>query len=515
MLKLAAMDYQIIVVVVTIILMVFLLVKDYLRPGIILFSAVVVFLMFGILTPAEALAGFSNKGMITVALLFLISEGIRRSDSLKPITKRIFPQKGCSVKRGYAAILPIVASISAFMNNTPIVVIFIPHIKAWCKRVSLPLKKFLIPLSYAAILGGMCTLIGTSTNLVVHGLMLDAGLSGLTMFEIGKVGVIIAVVALLYLIFFADKMLPGDSETESAGENHIVEVVLAARFPGIRCKATEFDFRKHYGADIIAVRRDGEELEELEGYEFKENDTLVLATNDSSFVDTWGESRVFLVITNGRQHEGSVERWKRVLSLLLLVIMVAGATLSQVPAIRELFGQTTPDMFFWAAIVTVIMAACNIFPAKKYTKFISWDILITIASALAISRAMINSGAADALAAAIISLTADASPYAVLAAIYITTNIITEIITNNAAAAFAFPIGLSAASQLGVSAAPFCIAICIAASASFSSPIGYQTNMIVQGLGGYKFRDFLRIGLPLNIIAFVISMIFIPIFWNF
>lgn len=172
-------------------------------------------------------------------------------------------------------------------------------------------------------------------------------------------------------------------------------------------------------------------------------------------------------------------------------------------------------MLFWAAIVTTIMALCNIFPAKSYTKFISWDILITIASALAISRAMTLSGVADWIASGLLSVCSQMSPLVVLAALYITTNIITELITNNAAAAFAFPIALSLSSQLGISPMPFCVAICIAASASFCSPIGYQTNMIVQGLGGYRFSDFIRIGLPLSIITFIVSMIFIPIFWSF
>lgn len=203
--------------------------------------------------------------------------------------------------------------------------------------------------------------------------------------------------------------------------------------------------------------------------------------------------------------------------LSLLTIMVAGATFGQIPEIKALLPEVNMDMFFWACIVTVIMAALNLFPAKKYTKFISWDILITIASALAISKAMTNSGLADLIAEKLTMLSGDGtiSPIIVLAALYITTNIITELITNNAAAAFAFPVAMSTAVQLGVNPMPFFIAICIAASASFSSPIGYQTNMIAQGIGNYKFRDFTRIGLPLNIISFILSMILIPIFWKF
>ena len=196
--------------------------------------------------------------------------------------------------------------------------------------------------------------------------------------------------------------------------------------------------------------------------------------------------------------------------------MIAGATFGQMPRIKALAPGINMDMFFWVCIVTVIMAVLNLFPARRYTKFISWDILVTIASALAISKAMTNSGLADMIASKLTStISGDASPMIVLASLYIVTNIITELITNNAAAAFAFPIALSAASQLGVDPMPFFVAICIAASASFSSPIGYQTNMIAQGIGNYKFRDFTRFGFPLNLIAFILSMVLIPVFWKF
>lgn len=168
-----------------------------------------------------------------------------------------------TIRRGYARILPTIASVSAFLNNTPVVVVFIPIIKQWASRTGLPLRKFLIPLSYAAILGGMCTLIGTSTNLVVHGMMLEAGLEGFTMFELGKVGIFIAIAGTLYMIFFAAKRLPGENAPN--GEEHparneesrIVEAVLGPRFPGINRSFKEFDFRTHYGAEIREIRRGG------------------------------------------------------------------------------------------------------------------------------------------------------------------------------------------------------------------------------------------------------------------
>jgi di/tricarboxylate transporter len=185
------------------------------------------------------------------------------------------------------------------------------------------------------------------------------------------------------------------------------------------------------------------------------------------------------------------------------------------PFMQGVLPQESLDMFFWAAVVTVIMAFAGIFPAKQYTKYISWDILVTIASALAISTAMTRSGLADWVAQSLVGLAHYYSPMVVLALLYIVTNLITELITNNAAAAFAFPVALAVSQQMAVSAMPFMVAITIAASCSFSSPIGYQTNMIVQGIGGYTFRDFLRVGVPLNIIAFVLSMVLIPIYWSF
>lgn len=195
--------------------------------------------------------------------------------------------------------------------------------------------------------------------------------------------------------------------------------------------------------------------------------------------------------------------------------MIVGATVGELPFMEELFPGIDLDMFFFAAITTVIMAWTKLFPARKYTKYISWDILITIACAFAISRAMVNSGVADVIAHGIIDMSDDYGPHVLLAVLFIITNLFTELITNNAAAALAFPLALSLSNQLGVSPMPFFVVICIAASASFSTPIGYQTNLIVQGIGNYKFMDFVRIGLPLNILTFIISVILIPLIWPF
>ena len=517
------LTFEMIIVFLGLIGMVTALILDKMRPGMILFSVVVLFLCSGILTPKEMLEGFSNKGMITVALLFLISEGVRQSGALGQLIKKLLPQGKTTVLKAQARMLPAVSFVSAFLNNTPVVVIFAPIIKRWAQSVNLPATKFLIPLSYATILGGICTLIGTSTNLVVDGMILDAGHKGFTMFELGRVGIFIALAGFLYLLLFSSRLLPdvrvdrvGDGEKESdASSYHRVEAVIGARFPGINKRVGDFNFVRHYGAEVKEIKRGGESIvDNLARTKFREGDTLILMADDS-FISTWGDSSVFVLLANGKDIEPKSSRKKRWLALTLLVLMIAGATVGELPFIEELDLGIDLDMFFFAAVTTVIMAWTKLFPARKYTKYISWDILITIACAFAISRAMVNSGVADSIAHGIIEMSDDYSPHVLLAVLFIITNLFTELITNNAAAALAFPLALSISAQMGVSPTPFFVVICMAASASFSTPIGYQTNLIVQGIGNYKFMDFVRIGLPLNIITFLISVILIPMIWNF
>ena len=517
------MTFEIVFVLLSLLGMMAALIADKMRPGMVLFSVVVLFLCVGILTPKEMLEGFSNKGMITVALLFLVSEGIRQSGTLGQVIKKLLPQGKTTVFKAQLRILPSVAFISAFLNNTPVVVIFAPIIKHWAKSVNLPATKFLIPLSYVTILGGICTLIGTSTNLVVHGMILEAGYEGFTMFELGKVGIFIAIAGIIYLFIFSKRLLPDarpdtavpDEEVEEGEKLHRVEAVLGARFPGINKKLSDFNFQRHYGAEVKEIKtRNGQRyVDHLEDVVLREGDTLVVMADDT-FIPTWGESSVFVLLTNGNDPDTSGKK-KRWLALILLVLMIVGATVGELPATKEMFPDIKLDMFFFVCITTIIMAWTNIFPARKYTKYISWDILITIACAFAISKAMVNSGVADCVAGFIIGLSDDYGPHVLLAILFVITNLFTELITNNAAAALAFPLALSISAQLGVSPTPFFVVICMAASASFSTPIGYQTNLIVQGIGNYKFTDFVRIGLPLNIITFLISVILIPLIWNF
>ena len=519
------MTFEILFVLLGLVGMLTALILDKMRPGIVLLSVVVVFMVAGIITPRQMVAGFSNRGMITVALLFLVSEGIRQSGALSTLVKKLLPGKGATVAQAQTRILPVISGISAFLNNTPVVVIFAPILKNWAKRVGLPCTKFLIPLSYATILGGLCTLIGTSTNLVVHGMMIDRGMSGLKMFDLAYIGVPITVVGLAYVIIVSKRILPDerpdnfeDEEAEAgdASGRHIVEVVLGSRFPGLKRRLKNFDFKRRYGAEVKEIRQGGQVITgSLGEVRLQEGDTLVLEADDA-FTRTWGDSSVFLMMTNGKEiPTRPVPVWKKWTALALLIIMIAGATVGELPAVQERFPGVKFDMFFFAAVTAVVMAWLKIFPPKKYTKYISWDILITIACAFAISAAMEESGLAALIARFIKSVSGALGAWGALALLYVVTLIVTELITNNAAAALAFPLAIETAAQFGVDPMPFFIAICIAASAGFATPIGYQTNLIVQGAGNYKFTDFIKIGLPLDFIVMAISVGLIPLVWPF
>jgi len=517
------MNFEIIFVLSGLALMVFALIKDYMRPGLTLFSVVVLFLCAGILTPKEMLEGFSNKGMITVALLFLVSEGIRQSGLLSQIFSKVLPKGETTVMGSQARLLPLIAGMSAFLNNTPMVVIFAPIIKRWAQNVKLPPTKFLIPLTFAVSLGGICTLIGTSTNLVVNGMIMEAGYEGLSMFEIAKIGIPIAVIGLLYLILFSNKLLP-ESRSKSVEESveedekegwHRIEAVLGPRFPGINKKLGDFNFSRHYGAIVKEVKTGGQYVTtHLEDVVLREGDTLVLLADDS-FIPTWGDSSVFLMLANGKEDIKPISNKKRWFALGLFLFMILGATLGELPIVKEKLPNVKLDMFFFVCVTTIIMAWAKIFPARKYTKYISWDILITIACAFAISKAIENSGVAALAARYIISLSETFGPYVLLAMTFLITVLFSQLITNNAAAALGFPVALSVATQLGVNPMPFFMIICVAASTSFCTPICYQTNMIVQGIGGYTFMDFVKIGLPLTIIVFLVSVFLAPIIWPF
>ncbi len=573
------------------------LIREWAPTDLVFVAAAVFLTLAGIITPQETFAGFSNQGVLMVAVLFIVAAGLRETGVLEYIGS--FLLATVRTERGVLARLSLVIlPMSAFLNNTPIVAMFMPMLVNWSRRIQISPSKILIPLSYLAILGGTCTLIGTSTNLVVHGLMLDHQLAGLGMFEISMVGVPYALIGLGYLIWFGPRLLPERKELleqlSDARREYLIEVVVQPEYrmigktieaaglrslpglflieigredriigpvrpndvikagdrlvftgivssivelqqiPGLVpsadpsyevtpkqqrqrriCEAVisdqsplngktirEADFRAHYGAAVVAVHRGGARLENKIGdIRLRAGDTLLLQTPPHFWRAHHNDSAFFLI--SDLQQWRPLRRDRAGLALLLfgiLVVLLAGEFVA--PAIA-------------AAAAAVLMIALGCVSVSDARQSIEWQVLVTIAAALAIGIALEKTGAASAIAMALVDATAFLGPIAALAIIYILVSVATELITNNAAAVMVFPICLETAQIYDVSSRPFLIALVLAASASFMTPIGYQTNLMVYGPGGYRFSDYLRVGGPLNLILWCVAVLLVPWIWPF
>ena len=600
------MTAESIIVTITLLYIIAAFMLELMRPGLILFSAAVIFLATGIISSEEMIAGFSNNGLLTIAVLFLVNEGIKQSGLITRLFQLLLPRKKNPVMYLIPRIMVPVAFLSAFLNNLPIVVNVSPLLMKWASAMKISFKKFLIPLSYAAIFGGMCTLIGTTSNLVVHGLMLENGFQGLHLFELGKVGLVISLVGFIYMSVFGNWLLPGkkikinetnadvkdyyfnlrltenssllgqtvenntiaglnglyvisiernnkilypdrhniklyhDDDILVAGNadrlnyiiahkevrlkgieflNHIdpselkqYEVVLSPRFEGLGLTVAEYNFFQHFNAVVLAIHRNGERITaNLNKLKLKVGDNVVLlATNQ--FVNTWESSQIFYLVNyiqDFRLEKSSRKRW---IALILLLAMVLGIVINEIVSYG--FGMRL-NIFIFVAIAAMLLIWLKILPQQNYTRNISWDLIISVASAFAISKGINNSGIADSLAYDAVHVVKSIGPVGVLAIIYLLTSVLTEIITNNAAVALVFPVSIMAARLLGVDEKPFFVAIAIAAASSFMTARGYRANLIIKSIGKYSHNDFLRIGTPMQIIAFLISLLMIPFFWKF
>lgn len=571
------------------------LVFTQLGPEFILVGGLAVLLLLGIVSPQEALAGFSNDGMITVGVLFIVSAGVRETGGITWIAERILGRPR-STTRAVARLAIPAATASAVMNNTPLVAMMIPAVADWAKQLRIPVSKLMIPLSYAAILGGTCTLIGTSTNLVVAGFVKKTpGLEPLQMLDITWVGLPAAVVGLAYIVLLQRWLLPDrrsvisqledpkeytiemlvaqDSplvgkSIEAAGLRHLEGVFLAEidrdgmilpavspherLRPGDRlvfvgivdsvvdlqrirglipatdqvfkldkprserclieavvsqsCPVTgrtirDGRFRSIYNAAVIAVARNGERLRQKIGdIVLRAGDSLLLEAAPS-FVDQHRNSRDFFLVSqlansNPPRHERTFT------ALLILLLMVVVMTSNILPPLQAAL---------LAAILMLVTRCCTTAVAARNVDF---GVLVAIAASFGLGTALEVTGVAEQSARWMIDLARE-NAWGTLAVIYLVTLIVTELITNNAAAALMFPLAVATAHQLGAQPMPFVITVMMAASAGFATPIGYQTNLMVYGPGGYRFCDYMKIGIPLDILIGTVTIALAPVVWPF
>ncbi len=548
-------------------------------------------------TPGQAVAGFGNQGLITIALLFAVVAGLEFTGGTELATGW-FLNKAKTLSGAQARLLLPVAALSGFLNNTPVVVALMPIVTDLARRISASSSRLLLPMSYAAILGGMCTLIGTSTNLIINDLNSQAIANGidaeqLSFFSPAAVGIPATIVGLLYMMIASRWLLPErrpavsvaddprqytvemqvesggplvGRSIEDAGLRHlpglyIAEIqredgVIAAAKPNERLRANdvlilvgalesvvdlrkirglttsddqarklqvpawqrtlveavvssrcgllgktirEGNFRSHYNAAVVAVARGDKRLSgKLGDVRLEVGDVLLLEASPS-FLHRRRESRDFFLVSAVEQ--GGVRRPERAwISISILLAMVIAAAATKIAIMTAALV---------AAVAMVVLRCCTTSEARRS---IDWSILIVIGAAIGIGSALEQSQAASAMADGLLSLAGD-NRLLTLAAFYLATMLCTELITNNAAAVLMFPIALESAAGLQCSSTPFVIVVMIAASASFLSPFGYQTNLMVYGIGGYRAVDYVKFGLPLSCIVFAVTMLVVPLVW--
>lgn len=574
--------------------MVFAMARGLAGPDLVLLGGLTILVALGIVPMDEAFAGFGNEGVLTVAALFVVAAGVRDTGGLDEVLRRVLGRPRSLASAQLRMMLPV-AWVSAFLNNTPVVAMMVPVVTDWARRNRLSLSRLLIPLSYATILGGTCTLIGTSTNLVVYGLAkahqpdLEIG-----MFDIAALGAPALIVGVVYIVLASPRLLPDrtgahalianpreytvamrvepdspvvgqrieeaglrhlpglylaeieragehmpavDPETRLAAGDHLLfvgvvesvvdlrrirglvpatdqtdklggapphrrllEAVVGAGGPLAGKNVRELEFRTRYDAAIIAVHRNGERVTgKIGDIVLRAGDALLLEATPS-FLRRHRNDRTFALVT---EVEGSAPRQheKAMLALGLLIAMVIMSATGLVPLLVA------------ALLAAGAMLVTGCMSAHEARRSLELRVLIAIAAAFGIGAALDSSGAAGTVGRALVTIATPYGPIATLAGIYVATMLLTELITNNAAAALMFPLAAAASDAAGLPLAAVSLVVMMAASASFSTPIGYQTNLMVYGPGGYRFGDFLRFGIPLQLLLATVTITIASLLW--
>lgn len=589
------MTFEIGLILLLLLTVLALLATTNISPDVTLVAAMLVLMVSGVLTPGEALVGFSNPGIITVAVLYVVAAGLKETGAIQFIAYRVLGRPE-TIRAAQARMLVPTFLLSAVMNNTAVVAIMIPAIQEWCQRIRISASKLLLPLSYATMISGTLTLIGTSTNLVVDGLLQQHKNVALGMFELAWLGVPVMLAGGAFLLFFSARLLPDNSSvgeqleqirqyaveveispdssligktiTEAGLRNlahtflseiersdqllkavapetrlqagdllrfigapqganelrringlqparedveklrlathqrHLVEVVLSQEFPSLGKTIRESAFRTHYKAVILSVSREGERLPgKLGDIRFAVGDTLLLEA-DQTFVQQYRFRRDFLLVS--ALNDSTPPDFRKApiaLGWLALLVMLSSSGLLSI-------------------LEASILAAGGMLVTRCVTvargrRSIDLSVIIAIAASFALGAALTKSGAALSVAQFLLGSDGTLNPWLALALVYVMTSVMTELITNNAAAVLMFPVSVAVADQLGVDFMPFVIAVMFAASTSFITPLGYQTNLMVYGPGGYRWLDYVRLGLPLNLVVGAVAIGLIPLIWGF
>jgi di/tricarboxylate transporter len=572
----------------------YLLARESYGPANVMMGAVIALLLARVITASEAFAGFGNSAPITVAALYILARSVEKTGLLQPVLALLL---GRGSQRGSLGRLTVAsAGASAFLNNTPLVAMLIPPITDWAERNGQSPSRYLMPLSYAVILGGVVTLIGTSTNLVVSGLLDAKTGQPMGMFEITPIGLPVAVAGVLVLTLTASRLLPERrparkdlteleaefrefslsmrvvpngplagrtveeaglrnlqgvflAEVERGGEQIVpvasttrlqggdrlcfvgrvdqvvdlqamrglesteqhhmkafdtarhtfFEAVVGVNSPLVGKTLKEAQFRSRYQAAVAAIHRAGQRVNaKLGDVELRVGDTLLLLA-DPAFRSRWRDRSDFLLVSQfGGTPPGVTKKAWFVGLVIVLVVLVAGAGFL--------------PMLEVSLLAAVALVAFGVLTAGEARNAVDLDVIIMVAASFGIGAAMEKSGLAGVLAGGLVDVFDGLGPMGVLLGVILATSLVTELITNNAAAALLFPIAYATAIQIGADPRLFAIAVATMASTSFLTPIGYQTNTMVYGPGGYRFGDYARLGAPLTIVV-IVTILAVARFW--
>jgi len=554
-------------------------------PDMVFLGGLVLLVLVGIVPAEQAFEGLANQGLITVGALYVVVAGLRETGGVQWLVQRVLGQPE-SVSRAQLQMMLPVTMLSAFLNNTPVVAMLIPAVGEWARKYQLPVSKLMLPLSYAAILGGTCTLIGTSTNLVVNGLLIERAGINLGLFDITWIGLPVAFVGVTFIILTSRWLLPDRQPAvspsddprrytlemlvdvhgplvgktiEKAGLRHLsgcylmeidrdgavlpavspretlqggdrlvfvgvvdsvvdlqrirgltpaasqvfklaerrsdrllVEAVVSNTCPLVGRSIRDGQFRNRYKAVVIAVARNGARLRGKVGDIVLRPGDILLVEAGIGFLEGHRNNQDFFLVSPVPD-SAPLRHERALLALTILGVMVL------------LSGVGLLSMFEAALGAAGLMVLTRCVSIVGVRQSIDWSVLLVIAAAFGIGGALQSTELALNIATAMVSLAGD-SPILNLVMVYLATVLFTAVINNNAAALLMFPIAQATTSSLDTSIVPFAMAIMMAASAEFSTPIGYQTNLMVYGPGGYRFSDYLRVGLPLNAIVGCVSL---------
>ncbi len=580
----------------------FLFITEKLSIDLIALLIIGVLVSTGVISAEEGISGFSNPATLTVTFMFVISAAILKTGSLQFVAGLLTRTFRNHYQRGVILLMAVVSTVSAFINNTPVVAVMIPVTTQIARNSGRAASKLLIPVSYASIFGGTCTLIGTSTNILVNGIAVQNGLEPFGMFDFAPMGLCFVIVGSLFMIFIGQRLLPSrqennedaledsiidylaeveilpnsvlanvsilssalvkelemeilelsrenthlnlpqgdtimqvgdilkvscnlgklkqmkdqlgvklmpfiDDEHETFGDNSsFVELVIPTNSELEGKTLREFDFRRRFRAAPLAIRQREEILhDKLHELKLKAGD-VVLAEMKTHYLDQWKTSTrdqnlPFLILRQEGIQSFNRKQFWTVIAIIIGVISTAALNILPI-VISTLIG-------------VCLLVLTKTMSMKDVYQSIQWPIVFLLAGALSLGAAMNNSGLALIIANIITSTFQSWGPIMILSGIYLMTSLLTEMMSNNATAALVAPIAIATAIQLNVSPTPFLMATMFAASASFMTPIGYQTNTMIYTAGGYRFRDFFKVGVWLNLIFWLMSTLLIPVFFPF